>query len=1213
MTDDCQSFRQGPAGDTLDIEVSLDSETNQKIIYWSDILVLFPKAHHVKRGNAMVTFLRNGGEWRTPHRIKFYPGDILEVVTGDGSSGESQSPLTAEPTNHFSSASALSTVISTPGTPTPGQTIFSAISLGADPHFNLEPLVLHETATASATTGVATSTVVATSLTQRRILKRAHTILQSSSAQLLDYERASQSSVIAKIDAIVQGNEDIQQGIEAIQDELRENFPALRSEIAKNTALQQELATVQQEMLKLQKRSIKMQQEALEYLALIQNKVAAIMTQSYELHEYPIPRLFIVLPKEDTSITETLGRGIKNLFAKQFKLYFLCECGDHTKPSDGRPTNRSLKHEVHIARHEGYDIDRPTEFFEKYGSYILTLLQMLKYGVAIAGVVVLPLAQLKIVDTLVDITEGSDHVLQDLGPKVDSSIAYIVGLAGVQNQLSSSDSHPATRLGLEALEGADLRQLESFLKSSDESRVLGNLYRVVTPKGHVKWVCLDHYRESYRAQAAQDLRDAIKEVDGAFSEDTGYVSVWLKSPDATTKFYPILAASRSIQHLCLGFHWAPTMQDLRDLRDAIKSTSIVALELKRNVFTTHAPFSDLHNISRRSDPILQIMAGGNIQSLTLSGWNDGFLERVSTIPSALTVRRFSIRSTEDWLKRIPRLISILQASPLLSELAVSYPNSTIDDVVEILLPALKKSALPQALMLEIEGGAASCATIEVEANTCEIQSINLRLYNSKQTNLLYHPLVRNIHIFHPQPLSHLLDAFQQCLKKNTGLKSVRIESFATRFTACLESFQALFNKYPEQTPRFCFSDDKEVLSTGNIQDLSSTAINVWRLRITPGYFDRFPSDCSIEVKVLSLDQTIAPADVEALEKLVENHPERFHIPRLNIDFSAQSDPAIWPPLNKLLKKCDVFQDTKIDLQLDNIGSNQLFSDGSIPDSNSSDNINNNDPLGRSFYQDSFKHLLQHYMDHLFLSKSALPADKSPSHFSIFCRPFRRLRRLSVLDLHTVGDEELAWILAGTRRDTCLQAIDLPVSNPAPGHDQALGQEPAQNDSKTATISTDPTTAATQTSTAPVVATTPAPPRRLNWLDLNCTMTDAQWTTVIESIDILTLENLRIWECKGFTHEHLAALVDRCISTAAQITALTSFDEDLPPASQPNDDPWVVNDLTNRKNRPLDILIYGISPVTTEHIEQEKKRLSASSIEWVQFSQQTAQDKILNAA
>ncbi|CAF4039121.1 unnamed protein product [Adineta steineri] len=43
------------------------------------------------------------------------------------------------------------------------------------------------------------------------------------------------------------------------------------------------------------------------------------------------------------------------------------------------------------------------------------------------------------------------------------------------------------------LQGADLREVETYLSVVDNKHSLGNLYRTVTVDGHVHWVCLDHY------------------------------------------------------------------------------------------------------------------------------------------------------------------------------------------------------------------------------------------------------------------------------------------------------------------------------------------------------------------------------------------------------------------------------------------------------------------------------------------------------------------------------------------------------------------------------------------------------------------------------------------------------------------------------------------------------------------------------------------------
>ncbi|KAG0344342.1 hypothetical protein BGZ54_005887, partial [Gamsiella multidivaricata] len=76
------------------------------------------------------------------------------------------------------------------------------------------------------------------------------------------------------------------------------------AEVRQNRLLQQQMDEKQKQMLQMQhqmdekqEQMLQMQQQALNRLIMIQNRVQAVLTQTYELHEYPIPRLFIVLPK----------------------------------------------------------------------------------------------------------------------------------------------------------------------------------------------------------------------------------------------------------------------------------------------------------------------------------------------------------------------------------------------------------------------------------------------------------------------------------------------------------------------------------------------------------------------------------------------------------------------------------------------------------------------------------------------------------------------------------------------------------------------------------------------------------------------------------------------------------------------------------------------------------------------------------------------------
>ncbi|KAF9955571.1 hypothetical protein BGZ72_003595, partial [Mortierella alpina] len=66
--------------------------------------------------------------------------------------------------------------------------------------------------------------------------------------------------------------------------------------------LQKEAFDRQEEMSKLvlvhQEEMKQLQTQALRQLAELQHRVKAVLTQTYELHEYPIPRLFVVLPED---------------------------------------------------------------------------------------------------------------------------------------------------------------------------------------------------------------------------------------------------------------------------------------------------------------------------------------------------------------------------------------------------------------------------------------------------------------------------------------------------------------------------------------------------------------------------------------------------------------------------------------------------------------------------------------------------------------------------------------------------------------------------------------------------------------------------------------------------------------------------------------------------------------------------------------------------
>ncbi|KAK3840879.1 MAG: hypothetical protein J3R72DRAFT_169818 [Linnemannia gamsii] len=577
----------------------------------------------------------------------------------------------------------------------------------------------------------------------------------------------------------------LKQEADSIKQEMSVYYEGLHSEVAKNTALQTQMLEMQavadkmtKRILELQevavdtdKRMLEMQQKALDRLALIHSKATAILLQTYELHEYPIPRLFIILPKEDTTRREKLT----TLFVKRFRLYFLCECGDHTKPNDGSESRMS--HEIHLARHEGYDLDRPNEFFRKYGSYVLALLQMLKYGVTAAGMVVSPLHSLKICEELDDAEKALKYLQGDIVPMVDDAIRYLEGLTSLQEGTTTLPEDgvgntPATTLvepvimnKLEALEGADLRHLGSFLKSKDDAKVLGNLYRTVTSEGHVKWVCLDHYRETYRASALKEFRNNLEANNGQYDDRCGRVTIKLSSTLLSQQFYNILANTRFVQELFISLAWDTSMEDFRILKNVVQRSIIYHLDIDACGFSGST--FDFVNRGRRWEPVLQMMGNGKLGIVAVRNM-PGFLLRSGKIPGTLQIRVLDMSDQLTSTEEYPRLRKILLALPNLLQLSLLVPS--ICDGFDLVKQLTGDHRQLSALLLKRQDG--STATVTYRKGSGEVTKIELSICTNEDRKIFQLPMVTALSLFGDSAQN--ADTIRMALKAYRQLKTLNL-------------------------------------------------------------------------------------------------------------------------------------------------------------------------------------------------------------------------------------------------------------------------------------------------------------------------------------------------------------------------------------------------------------------------------------------------------
>ncbi|KAI8349609.1 hypothetical protein B0O80DRAFT_429019 [Mortierella sp. GBAus27b] len=670
-----QSFRL--EGGTAILEISCDQEGGQNIIYWTDILDAFPGAQYVKNEKTLIKRLRDTcSDWNKCQRIKHYPGIILDVVLSGSpssghatfSSGHSIAPAISrrfsEPTRTVTNSSSSNRFFDTLSSGGSGGKRIAQLLQTNTPGSAFEQRLLSFLPPDVQSKVIASSDVhgwVVQAIRNGQ-MDRLNDQLIACLQDLKD-EMTKNSEMVSDVRELSLKNNELVTKIKELATKNNELVSNVQELIARNheqtscnmklTALviklQQEFNVKQDEMKELQV-------QALDQLSLLQNRVQAIITQTYELHEYPIPRLFVVLPQDTSSWNP------KDLITNTFRLYFLCECGEHTKRNASK-----IPHHIHLAKHEGYEITRPKEFFQQYGHHVLTILKMLRFGISVVGVAVPAISHLLRPDALDRATSSLKTMIGNIQTGMEQAI-------GCLEHTTTENGKPARASrqleNNEALEGADLRKLGTFLKNKDGGKVLGNLYRTTTSEGHVKWVCIDHYRENYHEKTSKAFRDTVESMGGSYVENVGRVDVHIRSRIQADQFYHALDKAKSVYELGIGLDWDTTQNDFKKLRDCLTKSNVRVLRI--GLHRQDGPASDILNRSKRHDPILDIMRHPSIYCVSFVDAPDDFIRRSSLLSRYEDFSNLRILEIElmEFRKDIPGLKIMISRMPNLTSLTM---------------------------------------------------------------------------------------------------------------------------------------------------------------------------------------------------------------------------------------------------------------------------------------------------------------------------------------------------------------------------------------------------------------------------------------------------------------------------------------------------------------------------------------------------------------
>ncbi|KAG0250646.1 hypothetical protein BGZ95_007134, partial [Linnemannia exigua] len=291
--DQTQSFRL--IGSSQIRRIPIQHMDGQNVVSWESIEQVFPGVKCVKNADVAV-----------PRCIQYFPGVVLDVV--------------------LSSTSESIPVDSSVGTPSmvPTATLNPALTVDQTdaPAFtssedkSIEDLKVTSALADMPIGGIgirrpSTSPSILPPSSSSKVETASKTALSFIEALKRASEKAKDSDGPhhrKEFNAMMHRMFQLQEASDAKQEEmvkLQRESDAKQDEMVKlqraSDAKQEEIIRLQDEMKQLaldhHEETKQMQQRALDQLSVLHSRVQAVLTQTYELHEYPIPRLFIVLPQ----------------------------------------------------------------------------------------------------------------------------------------------------------------------------------------------------------------------------------------------------------------------------------------------------------------------------------------------------------------------------------------------------------------------------------------------------------------------------------------------------------------------------------------------------------------------------------------------------------------------------------------------------------------------------------------------------------------------------------------------------------------------------------------------------------------------------------------------------------------------------------------------------------------------------------------------------
>jgi hypothetical protein len=328
------------------------------------------------------------------------------------------------------------------------------------------------------------------------------------------------------------------------------------------------------------------------------------------------------------------------------------------------------------------------------------MLKILKHCLAVATVTTSVVALVD--NSIKDVMDGVKSISESTMKVVDMLIDFLGQQLG-DGELddlpgNGSDGQDTDDMfeNLAALEGADLRRLDTFLRSNDQDKILGDLYRTTTEERHVKWVCFEHYQEKYRATALALFVQSVEAAGGSYDPHFRRATISLTSSAIAKDFLKRLTRqAHEVDNLDVTLAWDFGSADLVNLVNMVAKSNIKSLTLDlQDDHTSNPAFAAFRLGKGRYHSLLSLFSNKNIRRLQLSNLQQ-LGTRTSNLPSSVVapwMQSFHFHGQVNDEGR-DRLTNILSRCPNLVDLRLTgslYEGNVMDLSLHLQIFALKK-------------------------------------------------------------------------------------------------------------------------------------------------------------------------------------------------------------------------------------------------------------------------------------------------------------------------------------------------------------------------------------------------------------------------------------------------------------------------------------------------------------------------------------------